>query len=186
MPKGLSGSTTVSGFTVEYHEIKQNPGGGPRGLGVGLKDHPGSKFKFYPINPNPHDNSSYNNTGNQAKFYKVAATHVANGFSFSDDDITSDFPGLPQKPYNPREMNALLSNPLGKLLTSKTDWGSMGPDEQRKFVQGYPTKIAEHKASKAKKEAGDEWVKHLRTKNNSTFTWERVTYHLPNVQSGDE
>lgn len=186
MPKGLSGTITVSGFTVDYHEIKQNPGGGPRGLGVSLKDHSNSKFKFYPFNPNPHDNSSYNNSGNQAKFYKEAAKHVTTGFDFSSDDVTCPHPNLPQPPYNPREMNALLANPLGKKITSKTDWAKLSPAEQRTFVQEYPKKVAEYKKAQAVTQATAEWTAHLRKKNNTSFTWERETYHLPNVQSGDE
>lgn len=184
MPKGLSGSTSVSGFSVDYHEIKQNPGGGPRGLGVALKGHAGSKFKFYPINPNPHDNPSYNS--NQAKFYADAAKHVVQGFSFAADDVTCPYPNLPQAPYNPKEMAKLMTNNLGKKLTSKTEWGKMSSQEQQNFIKEYPKKVAEYKKEQAVIQATAEWKAHLAKKSNSSVSWEGVQYHLPKVEADSE
>ena len=179
MPKGISGSTTVGTYTVEWYEIKENDGPSPRGIGVNLKDHAGSKFEFNAITPNPHANATYNQ-GSQAKFYAAGANHIKKDFEFDATDVTCPYANLPStKPYNAGEMNKLLANDLGKKIFSGKTWDKLTKQNQETFVAEYPKKIAAYKKEKEASQATAEWVKHLKTKGGTSFSWEGVTYKLP-------
>ena len=181
MPKGIQGTTSVGGCTVEWYENKDNDGPSPRGIGVTLKDHQKSKYEFHPFDPNPHANPKYNQKVNQSKFYLAAANHVAHGFAFTAADVTVPYANLPtNKIYNQAEMNKLLANDLGKKITSKKDWSKLSPDEQKTFIAEYPKKIAAYRKEQEAKQCTAEWVTHVKGKKGTTFSWEGTTYKLPN------
>lgn len=179
MPKGISGTTRVGTYTIEWYEIKENDGPSPRGIGVTLKDHAGSKYEFNPINPNPHSSPTYNQ-GNQAKFYAAGANHITERFEFDATDVTCPYANLPSsEPYNAAEMNKLLANALGKKIFPGKTWDKLSKPDQAKFISSYPKAIDAYKKSEEVRQAAAAWAKHVKRKGRTSFSWEGLTYKLP-------